>query len=102
MLMPALAQASPIMQPSGPPAAEEGRGQETAARGAGSKGHFADRLAGNIRRAMGMPQEVRVEKSNRSRKQLSRTRCAWEYADCSHPLPRLQLVMMTAGQLTAG
>ena len=40
--------------------AGEGHGQHRGP-GTGTRGgHFADRLAGNIRRAMGMPQEVRT------------------------------------------
>ena len=47
-------------EPAGEGRAGEGHGQHRGP-GAGTRGaHFADRLAGNIRRAMGMPQEVRM------------------------------------------
>lgn len=46
--------------PAGEGRVGEGHGQHRGP-GAGTRGgHFADRLAGNIRRAMGMPQEVRT------------------------------------------
>ena len=65
-------------EPAGEGRAGEGHAQHRGP-GAGTRGgHFADRLAGNIRRAMGMPQEVRMVSP--TLRLWSSVRCCWKGA----------------------